>query len=504
MSINESTIDFGNPLTQSALDRDEAECIDNYGSISNVDVSFSGILASTNFARNFMPEEDSLFQCLRRENNIIPSKEDLSWLDNSGIRKANSSSVSTRDSLDLSSSTTFNSTRLTGLPKIAEIAQKIRDIREENPTASTTDIEHILEDLMLTETKKDMPISTKNLSLEQDDLLVDSTHKMLSWPCIQLGDSMICSCTLKLSTLVNSEDLVIAISNDSAANKCFKFFHCQDVVSEFTITLEPQQTYELSVLFKPDRIGQIATSVVIRRTKSSDKYKKIIGLYGYGGLGQMHINVGYDISTKNPYLFYDAKLQSSKFLLKNIGSDFLFFIINANYKVHTHHNLKINVSPQFGRIRSGEEVTVTVTCPIIENLFDILLHGDKKWLVKIAQVNMIFGDEAARLRISRLYRKHHYSDQITFVQHADVLEKILNLKNNSSCSVNKLKDELNSFYLIYDNGIKEWNVDIVAKRSAFNYGFRNKHLHYRPLDTISSTEENRYLPSTTSFAQSQF
>lgn len=58
MSINESTIDFGNPLTQSALDRDEAECIDNYGSISNVDVSFSGILASTNFARKWVHIEN--------------------------------------------------------------------------------------------------------------------------------------------------------------------------------------------------------------------------------------------------------------------------------------------------------------------------------------------------------------------------------------------------------------------------------------------------------------
>lgn len=77
----------------------------------------------------------------------------------------------------------------------------------------------------------------------------------------------------------------------------------------------------------------------------------------------MHINVGYDISTKNPYLFYDAKLQSSKFLLKNIGSDFLFFIINASkYLYQSSVFLSLNVLFYLNFVLVSSLICLLIVC----------------------------------------------------------------------------------------------------------------------------------------------
>ncbi|KAK3907114.1 Centrosomal protein of 192 kDa [Frankliniella fusca] len=132
--------------------------------------------------------------------------------------------------------------------------------------------------------------SSKQTDVGSGPLQIDSTHTQLSWASVLPGSSVTHTFALRNRSTARVRLLV------NSPNSAFKLVGERgEVSSELILTLHSEETRRIHVMFSPISIGPVVGKLVICRVATSESSaassedRRLIALYGYGGLAELAV-----------------------------------------------------------------------------------------------------------------------------------------------------------------------------------------------------------------------
>ncbi|XP_027853782.2 uncharacterized protein LOC114132508 isoform X2 [Aphis gossypii] len=287
-------------------------------------------------------------------------------------------------------------------------------------------------------------------------LELESTCSSLIWGSVPSNTKSVQIFTLR-NRGSHKEKLHLRIKDNK---NCFKLISSgENQVSEMKLLLEPMESQKLSVaLISTSNEGQAYGHLVLQRQRSDEK--RVISLYGYCGHSVIVIRGPFEDNFGNMWLYPNPQLMTSQLSITNSGNTAAFVkIIQDNSSediIHPHEFI----------LRKGETTNVEITIVMSPERLEMLLGQNcSSKVININKISVIYGDEASRMRISRLWKKNNDKKKIVYLNQQR-LDEISNMFNDVNLvDVGHLVDTEKSLSKIWKTGISEDNIVVLMETS---------------------------------------
>lgn len=274
-------------------------------------------------------------------------------------------------------------------------------------------------------------------------LELESTCSSLIWGSVPSNTKSVQIFTLR-NRGSHKEKLHLRIKDNK---NCFKLISSgENQVSEMKLLLEPMESQKLSVaLISTSNEGQAYGHLVLQRQRSDEK--RVISLYGYCGHSVIVIRGPFEDNFGNMWLYPNPQLMTSQLSITNSGNTAAFVkIIQDNSSediIHPHEFI----------LRKGETTNVEITIVMSPERLEMLLGQNcSSKVININKISVIYGDEASRMRISRLWKKNNDKKKIVYLNQQR-LDEISNMFNDVNLvDVGHLVDTEKSLSKIWKTG----------------------------------------------------
>ncbi|KAE9544950.1 hypothetical protein AGLY_000493 [Aphis glycines] len=287
-------------------------------------------------------------------------------------------------------------------------------------------------------------------------LELESTCSSLIWGSVPSNTKSVQIFTLR-NRGSHKEKLHLRIKDNK---NCFKLISSgENQVSEMKLLLEPMESQKLSVaLISTSNEGQAYGHLVLQRQRSDEK--RVISLYGYCGHSVIVIRGPFEDNFGNMWLYPNPQLMTSQLSITNSGNTAAFVkIIQDNSSediIHPHEFI----------LRKGETTNVEITIVMSPERLEMLLGQNcSSKVININKISVIYGDEASRMRITRLWKKNNDKKKIVYLNQQR-LDEISNMFNDVNLvDVGHLVDTEKSLSKIWKTGISEDNIVVLMETS---------------------------------------
>ncbi|KAF0769800.1 Centrosomal protein, partial [Aphis craccivora] len=262
-------------------------------------------------------------------------------------------------------------------------------------------------------------------------LELESTCSSLIWGSVPSNTKSVQIFTLR-NRGSHKEKLHLRIKDNK---NCFKLISSgENQVSEMKLLLEPMESQKLSVaLISTSNEGQAYGHLVLQRQRSDEK--RVISLYGYCGHSVIVIRGPFEDNFGNMWLYPNPQLMTSQLSITNSGNTAAFVkiiqVLAITIKINVLDNSSEDIiHPHEFILRKGETTNVEITIVMSPERLEMLLGQNcSSKVININKISVIYGDEASRMRISRLWKKNNDKKKIVYLNQQR-LDEISNMFND--------------------------------------------------------------------------
>ncbi|KAL4149286.1 hypothetical protein QTP88_003266 [Uroleucon formosanum] len=224
-------------------------------------------------------------------------------------------------------------------------------------------------------------------------LKLESTCSSLIWRSVPSNTKSVQIFSLRNCGL-HKEKLHLRIEDNM---NCFKLISSgENQVSEMKLLLEPMESQKLSVaLISTSNESQAYGYLILQRQNSNEK--RVISLYGYCGHSVIVIRGPFEDNFGNMWLYPNLQLMTSRLSITNFGNTAAFVkIVQENSSVDI-------IRPDEFILKKGETANVEITIVMSPERLEMLIgQSCSSKVININKMSLIYGDEASRMRLSRL------------------------------------------------------------------------------------------------------
>ncbi|XP_025209054.1 uncharacterized protein LOC112604302 isoform X2 [Melanaphis sacchari] len=287
-------------------------------------------------------------------------------------------------------------------------------------------------------------------------LELESTCSSLIWGSVPSNTKSVQIFTLR-NRGSHKEKLHLRIKDNK---NCFKLISSgENQVSEMKLLLEPMESQKLSVaLISTSNEGQAYGQLILQRQHSDEK--RVISLYGYCGHSVIVIRGPFEDNFGNMWLYPNPQLMTSQLSITNSGNTAAFVkIIQENASediIHPHEFI----------LKKGETTNVEITIIMSPERLEMLIGQNcSSKVININKITVIYGDEASRMRVSRIWKKNNDKKKTVYLNQQR-LDEISNMFNDVNLvDVGHLVDTEKSLSKIWKTGISEDNIVVLMETS---------------------------------------
>ncbi|XP_077300479.1 centrosome assembly protein spindle defective 2 [Arctopsyche grandis] len=259
--------------------------------------------------------------------------------------------------------------------------------------------------------------SVESVSSQVQEAVLKSTKKELSWGSLKVGEGKSRDITFKNVATAKKMRVIVTVIGEG-----FKVLSDNGVVSSLMFTLQPQECRSLHLEFKPTRIGGFTGTLRIAkrynpnsRDNQTNEPRLLFKapLHGIGGQSKLVFKDGVFRHAGSQGLPLGSLNNSGPnkqiyFTIWNKGSTLGFVLFNIELK-WKYRNLgdEVFVTPNQVIVKPGETIRCAVNIPRRAASLASGRAGDTE---AIASLAVLHGDEAARLRIKKIYSNHIKDD----------------------------------------------------------------------------------------------
>ncbi|KAL4149337.1 hypothetical protein QTP88_003302 [Uroleucon formosanum] len=290
-------------------------------------------------------------------------------------------------------------------------------------------------------------------------LELESTCSSLIWGSVPSNTKSVQIFTLRNRGL-HKEKLHLRIKDNM---NCFKLISSgENQVSEMKLLLEPMESQKLSVaLISTSNEGQAYGHLIFQRQHSSEK--RVISLYGYCGHSVIVIRGPFEDNSGNMWLYPNPQLMTSQLSITNSGNTAAFV------KIVQENSSEDIIRPDEFILNKGETANVEITIVMSPERLEMLIGQNcSSKVVSINKISLIYGDEASRMRLSRLWKKNNDKKKILHLnlQH---LDKISNMFNGIHLvNVDRLEDTEKSMPILWRMGVNERSIMMLMENNTLH------------------------------------
>lgn len=265
-------------------------------------------------------------------------------------------------------------------------------------------------------------------SVTSGPLQIDSTHTQLSWASVSLASSVTHTFALRNRSSARVRLLV------NSPNTAFKLFGERgEKLSELMLTLHSEETRRIHVAFSPQSIGPVVGKLVICRVAtsessvSSSEDRRLIALYGYGGVAELAVEGASKDRWSQLFLNMCMSDNDARHEVSDIDASNDAPQVLATFSVRNVGKVPAYISLQIAGELPFEDCGVYVTpkeVPLLPGeVSRIVVRFDPcrdilQWLNKNADDMQLLGniwlswsELATWQRIRRIYMKYYKSDK---------------------------------------------------------------------------------------------
>ncbi|XP_022167915.1 uncharacterized protein LOC111032049 isoform X2 [Myzus persicae] len=283
-------------------------------------------------------------------------------------------------------------------------------------------------------------------------LELESTCSSLIWGSVPSNTKSVQIFTLR-NRGSHKEKLHLRIRDNK---NCFKLISSGEYqVSEMKLLLEPMESQKLSVaLISTSNEGQAYGHLILQRQNSNEK--RVISLYGYCGHSVIVIRGPFEDNFGNMWLYPNPQLMTSQLSITNSGNTAAFVKI-----VQESEDI---IQPDEFILKKGETTNVEITIVMSPERLEMLIGQNcSSKVININKISLIYGDEASRLRLSRLWKKNKDKKKIAYLnqQRLNEISKMFNGIN--LVNVDHLEDTEKSLPKLWKMDISEDSIVVLME-----------------------------------------
>ncbi|CAH1393575.1 unnamed protein product [Nezara viridula] len=378
---------FTNLYNESDLEHEERKRLKNSSYLPSSQVDFSFTVQNSKIEPpDFMPTEDSLFCELQAH----ISKKDKEII-----------SVKTKREIDqeLSSSKHENETKQQNsyAPTIEELSSALKNCLED------TDPRKIMEQL-LKAGKNKAPADTEILEPVKRCVVnsgPSSNKKPVTFEeCLVWSNTEVGNSRTKILHIIHAQEekpdkYKFSIQGNSSFKIVIDWPNSSSLSSSASALIDSAGSYELPILFQPNKVGE-ASGYVIIESQSKQTSKKV-RLNAFGGKSKLILH-GFtsDLLSNVRYLTLNNSLKVM-FTLENVGSSPLFFHFSCGLLQESY-----DIKPKVGVIKAYALVDVHLSMVFKNSSHIESIISSQETYMNIGSLKLFYGDESARLRLHRL------------------------------------------------------------------------------------------------------
>ncbi|XP_016658195.1 uncharacterized protein LOC100161585 isoform X2 [Acyrthosiphon pisum] len=287
-------------------------------------------------------------------------------------------------------------------------------------------------------------------------LELESTCSSLIWGSVPSNTKSVQTFTLRNRGL-HKEKLHLRIKDN---RNCFKLISSgENQVTEMKLLLEPMESQKLSVaLISTSNEGQAYGHLILQRQHSNDK--RVISLYGYCGHSVIVIRGPFEDNFGNMWLYPNPQLMTSQLSITNSGNTAAFV------KFIQENSSEDIIQPDEFILKKGETANVEITIVMSPERLEMLIGQNcSSKVININKISLIYGDEASRMRLSRLWKKNKDKKKIVYLNQQR-LDEISNMFNGVHLvNVDHLEDTEKSLPKLWKMGISEDSIVVLMETS---------------------------------------
>lgn len=287
-------------------------------------------------------------------------------------------------------------------------------------------------------------------------LELESTCSSLIWGSVPSNTKSVQIFTLR-NRGSHKEKLHLRIKDNK---NCFKLISSgENQVSEMKLLLEPMESQKLSIaLISTSNEGQAFGQLILQRQHSNEK--RMVSLYGYCGHSDIVIRGPFEDNFGNMWLYPNPQLMTSQFSVTNSGNTAAFV------KIVQENSSEDIIQPHEFILRKGETTNVEITIVMSPERLEMLIGRNcNSKVININKISLMYGDEASRMRVSRLWKKNKDKKKIVYLNQQR-LDEISNMFNDVNLvNVDHLVDTEKSLPKIWKMGIHEDSIVILMETS---------------------------------------